>query len=866
MANRFSPFSPLPVAPHSSIMVGRTGVPVLSFPNIHECLCFCASSWHASSALPRPERESPFRRLQRAKTNMAHACGEYGRQSGPLNWFRRRAAGGCGQHPTSTSEFSCFPNLCPSDALTFLKLIMRLLEVKFTRNLWILIRAVMAPPLIVAACLIAVHFAEAAAGPYRAPVLKVTDSDKSPGFQKAAAILRRSINESADPCDDFFEFTCGRWIAENPIPDDLTSFGHFTELREKVLAEMKALYESPVPSSSRAINLVKQVHTACMDIDAINNRKSLDMLKAVVGFGYWPIIHDDKWSSGHFDITELLINIGVSRGVDVFTDIYVTQDQKNVSRRLLSFDQGGLGLGSTAREYYLNETKYAKQLAAYEAYMFAKIKLIATDARANKSDASLRAEVKEILDFEKKFAKILTPEENRRNFTEMYNVFNLSALRQMMPLIDWNKYFRGLMPFDMHDYLDSDPLIIVSEPAYFDRLSKLLTATDTRVITNYILWRYTASWSLQLDERFEDIQQDFLKEFIGRKTKSPRWKDCNSAAGGRLSYASGAMYVRAHFDKRDRAAALDMIEDLRATFREILLETTWMQEGTRKYALEKAAEMQSLIGYPDFILDDGELDAYYENLTLADGDSYSQIVQKTTQWAQHKAFRRLLEPVDRTEFGTSSAVVNAFYSSVKNGITFPAAILQSPFFDRDFPKVLNYGGMGAVIGHEITHGFDDQGSQFDKIGNLHNWWDATTQKHFLNRTQCIIQQYSEYELPGINLKVNGVLTQGENIADNGGIKEAYRAYRAYIKKLGHEEKRLPGFENYTNDQIFFMSYAKTWCGHAKPEALIRQVLTDPHAPVRYRVNGVVRNQPEFATAFKCPLGSNMNPKHRCSVW
>lgn len=524
------------------------------------------------------------------------------------------------------------------------------------------------------------------------------------------------------------------------------------------------LYNDKTPSTSKSINTLKQIHTACMDINTINERKSYDLVKSLEEYGHWPIIHGDKWSPAHFDLTDILMNIGQSRGVDVFTDIYVTQDQRNVSRRLLSFDQGGLGLGSSAREYYLNETRYGKQLKAYQTYMTAKIGLIAKDAKSNKTKAQISADVKELIEFEKQFATILTPEEKRRNYTEMYNVYKLSDLRTMMPLIDWNRYFRGLMPFDMHEYLNSDPLIIVSEPGYFKRLTALITSTDTRIVTNYIFWRYTASWALQLDERFDDIQQDFLRDFIGRKTKSPRWKDCNSGAGSRMSYASGAMYVRAHFDKRDRDSALEMIEDLQAAFREILLETDWMEADTREYALEKAAEMQSLIGYPDFILNDTALDEYYENLSLEDGDTYSDIIQKTTKWAQHKAFRRLLEPVDRTEFGTSSAVVNAFYSSVKNGITFPAAILQSPFFDRNFPKVLNYGGMGAVIGHEITHGFDDQGSQFDKIGNLHNWWDAKTQGHFLNRTQCIIKQYSEYEVPGTSLKVNGVLTQGENIA------------------------------------------------------------------------------------------------------
>ncbi|KAK0395635.1 hypothetical protein QR680_001367 [Steinernema hermaphroditum] len=639
----------------------------------------------------------------------------------------------------------------------------------------------------------------------------------SPGFQKAAAHFLSSVNMSVNPCDDFFEFACGKWIANNPIPDDLTGYGHFHALREK-------------------------------------------------NFGYWPIVHGAHWSREDFDLTELLINIGQSRAMDVFIDIYVSPDQKNVTRRMLHVDQGNLGLGSGSREYYLNDTRYGKQMKAYEDYMIAKIRLVVEDAGVNRTLGQIKSDVNEILTFERNLAKTLVPEEDRRNFSKMYNIRKLGDLDTLMPIINWDKYFRSLIPFEMHDYLNSNPDIVINEIDFLEKLTALLQSTDPRVITNYVLWRYTGSWSFQLDERFDNAQQDFLKALLGKKSKSPRWKDCQSAAGSRMAYASGALYVRAHFDKADKDAALAMIDDLHGAFRELVLTNNWMEDKTRDIALEKAKEMQSLIGFPDFIYNDTALDEYYAKLHLEADDSYPQLVQKASKWAQERAFERLLEPVDRAEFGISSAVVNAFYSSLKNGITFPAAILQAPFFDRDFPRAVNYAGIGAVIGHEITHGFDDQGSQFDKIGNLHNWWDPETQKRFMDRTNCIVQQYSEYEVPGTELKINGKLTQGENIADNGGIKEAYKAYRRFLDKLGHEEKRLPGLEQYSNEQIFFMSYAQTWCGHTKPEALIRQILTDPHAPLRFRVNGVVINQPEFAHAFNCPAGSKMNPSQRCVVW
>ncbi|CAD5215091.1 unnamed protein product [Bursaphelenchus xylophilus] len=686
------------------------------------------------------------------------------------------------------------------------------------------------------------------------------------GYYKAADLFKSSINNTVDPCDDFFEYACGTWISNNSIPKDLTSYGHFSELREKVNKEMKDLYESPAKSSSSAINKLKLFYKACMDTDNLNKLRSGKLLEQIKDFGYWPILWPEEWRKADFDITQTLINFGLSRALDVFVDVYVSHDQKNVSRRILHFDQGGLGLGSSARDYYLNETKYAKQLNAYENYINGKLALLAEDAGVNRSKEAIAADVKEIIAFEKEFAHILVSEDDRRNYTRMYNMRKLSDLKTLMPLIDWQRYFYALMPKDMYDYLQTDPDVIINEIEFFNRLSELIQKTDLKVIANYMFWRFTSGWSLQLDERFEDVTQEFMKQFVGKQTKSPRWKDCESAVNSRLNYASGAMYVREFFKDDDRKAAQDMVKDLREAFRTMLKDNDWMKDETKAYALKKADEMQALIGYPDFVFNDTELDDYYGKLNTSETDGYADLIKDYSIWAQHKAFRRLKEEVDRAEFGTSSAVVNAFYSSVKNGITFPAAILQAPFFDATFPKAVNYGGIGSVIGHEITHGFDDTGSQFDAVGNLHNWWDNETEARFKNLTQCIVDQYGSYEVEGTGLKINGILTQGENIADNGGIRQAYRAYRNYIRKLGHEEKRLPGFEEYTNNQIFYISYAQSWCGHAKPEATVRQLIIDPHSPMRFRVNGVVSNQPEFASAFSCSAGSPMNPKKRCVVW
>ncbi|KAI1698583.1 peptidase family m13 domain-containing protein [Ditylenchus destructor] len=556
-------------------------------------------------------------------------------------------------------------------------------------------------------------------------------------------MLKNSVNKSADPCEDFHEFACGKWMANNKIPDDQPSYSQFTKLQEK-------MYHS------------------CMDVQSLNVVKSAEILEKISQFGHWPIIHgklggEGEWDANSFDLTQLFISIKQSRDIGIFFDV-------DVSRRLLHFDQGNLGLDigkRSSRDYYLNETRYAKQLEAYEKYMNSKIRLFARDAGSQKTDQEIAEGVEAILDFEKKFAKILVPNEERRNYTKMYNVRRFSQLPEIFGELDWQKYFVALMPEDMHFYLDTDPEIVISDIKFFH-------------------------------------------------------------------YASGAMYVRKYFNKEDRSTASAMVEDLRQSFMDLLSENDWMLEETMMYALHKANEMLSLIGFPDFIYNDTQLDEYYDDLLLDPNDSYSTMVEESSLWALEKDFRRLIEEVDREEFSPSSAFVNAFYTPEKNSIAFTAAILQPPFFDRSFPKAVNYGAIGSVMGHEITHGFDDEGSQFDRVGNLKNWWDENTLKQFLKRTKCIIDQYSQYEVPGTGLKINGILTQGENIADNGGVKQAFNI----------------------------------WCAVTKPEAAVNQVLTDPHSPKKFRVNGVLVNQPAFAEAFNCPVGSKMNlkPEERCSVW
>jgi predicted metalloendopeptidase len=312
------------------------------------------------------------------------------------------------------------------------------------------------------------------------------------------------------------------------------------------------------------------------------------------------------------------------------------------------------------------------------------------------------------------------------------------------------------------------------------------------------------------------------------------------------------------------------VENLRISFKELVTEADWMEGVTKTEAMAKADAIRSFMAFPEWISNKTAIELYYENLELATGaDAHFNSVLNIALWSGDRNLRNLRVPTTQDEWLTYPGVVNAFYSPQHNSITFPAGILQPPFFGKTRPASQNYGGIGVVIGHEITHGFDNQGSQFDKDGNAENWWDDITKEQYDLKTKCIVDQYSAFYLPSVDMNVNGELTQGENIADNGGVRESFKAYRHYVDELGREEGRLPGLEFLTPNQLFFLGYANIWCESITDEGLINQLLTDPHSPARFRVIGPVRNNLDFAEAFACPVSDDgMNPpiEDKCTVW
>jgi len=482
-------------------------------------------------------------------------------------------------------------------------------------------------------------------------------------------------------------------------------------------------------------------------------------------------------------------------------------------------------------------------------------------------EAETEKQMLETLKFELELAKISLPREERRDANKLYNPMPISKLSELDPNTPWLTYINRLLSEDVVQ-VEASETIIVDVPSYIKDLSKLLQVTPARTQANYMMWRAAAASMSYLTEAADKIGLKFSKKLTGQSAQPPRWKRCVGAATGSLSNAVGSLYVSKYFDEKSKTTALEMVAEIRNQFGLILDQVDWMDDATKERAKVKAQAMVEHIGYPPELLDMKKLEDLYEGLELSSEDYFGNALNMT-MFGTNYAFSKLREKVNKTDWVRhgNPAVVNAFYSPLENSIQFPAGILQGVFFGSDRPKYLNYGAIGWVIGHEITHGFDDQGRQFDQEGNLVNWWHPETTSRYLNKAECIIKQYSDYTFPELgDLPVNGINTQGENIADNGGIKEAYRAYNSWVARHG-TEPLLPGL-NYTQRQLFWISGANVWCSKHRPQALKLSVITGTHSPDKYRVQGAFSNMAGFSRDFNCKEGSKMHPpkEDKCKVW
>uniref|UniRef100_A0A1I8EZ57 Peptidase family M13 containing protein n=1 Tax=Wuchereria bancrofti TaxID=6293 RepID=A0A1I8EZ57_WUCBA len=527
------------------------------------------------------------------------------------------------------------------------------------------------------------------------------------GYAIAAHNILNSMNKTADPCDDFFQYACGRWIHENPIPDDQSGYGTFVITTNIVRNQMKALLESNETITPKCIDMARILYKACMSVEKINVVKTEQLIEMFRKIGKWPLLEND-WNNYIFDITNILASVTQNFGDPILFKVFIDAESKNTTIHGLYIDQANLGLGSGTRDYYLNLIKFPEHLKAYKEFQLDTLKLVLSGANISYNISQIINDINDVIAFEIEIAKFIVPEANRRNSSQV---------------------------------------------EFMKNLSKLLSTTNKRIIANYIFWRTIDVWSDILGKKFDNIRLKLTRVMSGQQKVVPRWQQCVQRTENLLAQATSALFVRKHFSSDIRMEVLDILENIKEAFQDIVEEIDWMDNSTKEAALQKVAAITNKIGYHDMIMNDTALTEYYKKLNITSEDSYFQILRKIAKWDAERYFLRLKKPFDKYEFVQSASTVNAFFTFRMNSLTLPAGFLTPPFFNRYYPKAANYGAIGTVMGHELTHGFDDDGSLYDMNGNLNNWWSKESYKNFRNKAQCFIEQYDSYKVPNTDFKV-----------------------------------------------------------------------------------------------------------------
>ncbi|KAG5671202.1 hypothetical protein PVAND_001411 [Polypedilum vanderplanki] len=667
--------------------------------------------------------------------------------------------------------------------------------------------------------------------------------------EKAETIKNKlhKMDQTVDPCDDFYKFSCGQFLENTKIPDEKIFVNTFSIVGDDLQEKLKSIITAPIEDNE--IEPFKMVKNSFIEKRAL--QPLIDLHNKLNG---WPVVKGEDWDDSKRtwqNAVKILRELGYS--TDFIIDFSVSTDLKNSTRRIIDIDQTDFGLNIEYLLKGLNDSV----VEAYLNYMIDVAVMFGADKkRAEK-------EMKEALEFEIELAKISLTNDKRRDAEAFYNPITIKDLKVKHPYVDWLEYFNNLMPESTK--VTEDEVILISVPSFFNQLGELLEKTPKRTIANYLNWRMTEYSAKYLTAALRKRQLQYNAAISGQEEQEPRWKECIDLTSTSLPTALSALYVRQYFKHDSKVNALKMVEAIKNEFVKILQKVPWMSEKTRDLALEKVKAMLTLIGHPDELEDDNKLKEFYKTVSV-DDEKYLESVLSINRFDTDREFKKLREKVNKTDWINLSkqAQVNAFYSSVENSIKFPAGIMQGQFYTLGRPEYMNYAAIGSIIGHEITHGFDDRGRQFDTDGNLIDWWEEETKQAYLEKANCIIEQYANFTEPVTGLNLNGIKTQGENIADNGGIKEAYLAYQNYVKENGPEGK-LPGLD-YNTDQLFFISYAQTWCSAYRPATLKAIIIAVNHAPSRFRVLGPLSNLEEFSKVFNCPLGTTMNPVDKCEVW
>ncbi|XP_005228943.1 neprilysin [Falco peregrinus] len=687
---------------------------------------------------------------------------------------------------------------------------------------------------------------------------------------KSAARILENMDTTAEPCNDFYQYACGGWLKRNVIPETSSRYSNFDILRDELEVVLKDVLATPRSNDIIAVQKAKTLYRSCINETTIDSRGGGPLISLLPNVSDWPVA-TTNWDSSYgttWTAETAIAQLNSRYGKKVLINFFVGTDDKNSTAHIIHIDQPGLGLPS--RDYYDCTGAYKEACSAYVDFMISVAKLILQERNISFNENEIAAQMRRVMDLEKEIANATTKSEDRNDPLLLYNKMTLAQLQNNFSLeinhkvFNWSKFINDIMS-TVQINVENTEHVIVYDPEYLIKLKSVLSKYTPRDLQNYMIWRFVMDLVNSLSRNYKDTRNAFRKALYGTTSETAVWRRCANYVNGNMENAVGRLYVEEAFAGDSKHVVEEMIADIRDVFIKTLYELTWMDAETKKKAEKKATAIRERIGYPDEIVtDDNKLNSEYQELNYKEEEYFENIIQNLV-FTQKKRLKKLREKVDKEEWISGAAVVNAFYSASRNQIVFPAGILQPPFFSASQPKSLNYGGIGMVIGHEITHGFDDNGRNFNENGDLVDWWTEESARSFKELSQCMVYQYGNFswDLAG-GQHLSGINTLGENIADNGGVRQAYKAYENFVKKHG-KEKLLPGLEM-NHKQLFFLNFAQVWCGTYRPEYAVNSIKTDVHSPGKFRVIGSLQNSPEFSEAFSCTKTNYMDPAKKCQVW
>ena len=664
------------------------------------------------------------------------------------------------------------------------------------------------------------------------PGLTQTSSSARP----APGFSLDNIDKTIDPCVDFYQYACGNWLKKSEIPADQSQWVSFIELRERNLEVEHNILENVAaggPSRGAVDQKIGDLYGSCMDEKSVD-AKGIAPLK--------PELDRIATAPDKSGLIDEIAHVHMTGPAPLFA-FYSTPDLHNADQVIADIDQGGLTLPD--RDYYIKEDnpkmkEMRQHLVDYATQVF---------TLSGQTPQQAAASAQTVLRIETALAKASMDRTSRRDPKNRDHKMTRDEAVALGPDFYLNRYFTDVGAPNFTQ-------LNVTNPEFFKQVNGVLESESLDALKTYVSWHVLSSGAPWLSQPFVDANFKFQQNLTGQKEIQARWKRCVGLTDHELGEALGQRYVDVTFGPDGKQRMLKMVDALEKSLADDIRDLSWMSEETKKQAKVKLDAIRNKIGYPDVFRD-------YSSVTIKPDDLIGNIA-RAEEFESKRDIAKIDKPLDRKEWGMTPPTVNAYYSGSFNEIVFPAGILQPPFFDKNMDDAVNFGGIGLVIGHELTHGFDDQGRKFDPQGNLHDWWTEQDAKEFEKRVSCVADEYSNFVAVD-DLKLNGRLTLGENTADNGGARIALMALEHMIAddKSGKEGQKIDG---YTPEQRFFLGFARVWCEKRRPEIARTRVLTDPHSPGKYRVDGVVQNMPEFQKAFGCKAGQPMVAENACHVW